>query len=245
MRSKIARRSGILLHPSSLPGPWGIGDLGPQAHAFVDFLADTHQQLWQVLPLGPTGDDGSPYSSFSSSAGNPLLISIEAMAEDGLGRASQSPGLPDAAPVIHREVRARKMAALEQALGSLDGATSARAEFERFCARARGVARRLRAVHGAEGGLSRPDVERVAVRTSPSGARRPWRRRARRCASASPSTSSRSSSSSSSGRGCATTRTARASASSATSRSTWPSTARTCGRTRATSRSIPRRVRRG
>jgi 4-alpha-glucanotransferase len=140
MRSKIARRSGILLHPSSLPGPWGIGDLGPQAHAFVDFLADTHQQLWQVLPLGPTGDDGSPYSSFSSSAGNPLLISIEAMAEDGLGRASKSPGLPDATPVVQREVRARKMAALEHALdslgslGSLGTASGAGADFEKFCA---------------------------------------------------------------------------------------------------------------
>ena len=77
MRSKLARRSGVLLHPTSFPGPWGIGDLGAAARRFVDFLGATHQQLWQLLPLGPTAEDGSPYSSFSSSAGNPLLISIE------------------------------------------------------------------------------------------------------------------------------------------------------------------------
>jgi len=77
VRSKVARRSGVLLHPSSFPGPWGIGDLGAPARAFIDFLGDSRQQLWQILPLGPTSDDGSPYSSFSSSAGNPLLISID------------------------------------------------------------------------------------------------------------------------------------------------------------------------
>ena len=66
MRSKVARRSGVLLHPSSFPGPWGIGDLGTAARSFIDFLGDTHQQLWQILPLGPTADDGSPYSSYSS-----------------------------------------------------------------------------------------------------------------------------------------------------------------------------------
>ena len=123
----------MLLHPSSLPGPWGIGDLGPHAHGFVDLLASTHQQLWQVLPLGPTGEDGSPYSSFSSSAGNPLLISVEAMAEDGTGPVVASPGLPETAPVVQREVRARKMAALERATQQLRHASPLRAEFEQFC----------------------------------------------------------------------------------------------------------------
>jgi 4-alpha-glucanotransferase len=134
MRSKIARRSGILLHPSSLPGTWGIGDLGAHAHALVDFLAATHQQLWQVLPLGPTNEEGSPYSSFSSSAGNPLLISVEAMAEDGIGASLPSPGLPEAAPVVQREVRARKMAAIENGLRSLSRSPRVRADFDRFCA---------------------------------------------------------------------------------------------------------------
>ena len=68
------RVSGILLHPTSLPGPYGIGDLGKHAYAFVDWLADAGQQLWQVLPLGPTGYGDSPYQCFSAFAGNPLLI---------------------------------------------------------------------------------------------------------------------------------------------------------------------------
>ena len=71
------RSSGVLLHPTSLPGPYGIGELGPQAIRFLDYLAGAHQQWWQVLPLGPTGYGDSPYQSFSSFAGNPLLISIQ------------------------------------------------------------------------------------------------------------------------------------------------------------------------
>ena len=69
------RTSGILLHPTSLPGPHGIGELGPEATAFLDFLQETGQGLWQVLPLGPTGYGDSPYQCFSAFAGNPLLVS--------------------------------------------------------------------------------------------------------------------------------------------------------------------------
>lgn len=71
------RTSGILLHPISLPGPYGIGDMGSEAQRFVDFLADAGQGLWQVLPLGPTGYGDSPYQCLSAFAGNPLLISPE------------------------------------------------------------------------------------------------------------------------------------------------------------------------
>ncbi len=78
------RRSGLLLHPTSLPGPFGIGDLGPRAHAFADFLGEAGQRVWQVLPLGPTGYGDSPYQSLGAWAGNPLLISPELLAEDGL-----------------------------------------------------------------------------------------------------------------------------------------------------------------
>lgn len=78
------RSSGILLHPSSLPGPWGIGDLGPEAFAFVDFLYATEQQLWEVLPLGPTGYGDSPYQSLSAFAGNPDLLSPDLLIADGL-----------------------------------------------------------------------------------------------------------------------------------------------------------------
>lgn len=70
------RAAGVLLHPSSLPGAGGIGDLGPEAHRFVDWLARTGMKIWQVLPLGPTGYGDSPYQCFSAFAGNPLLIHI-------------------------------------------------------------------------------------------------------------------------------------------------------------------------
>ncbi len=71
------RSSGVLLHPTSLPGPHGIGDFGPEAYRFVDFLHSAGQKLWQVLPLNPTGYADSPFQSFSASAGNVLLISLE------------------------------------------------------------------------------------------------------------------------------------------------------------------------
>src|SRR5580698_5880054 len=80
---KLARSSGVLLHPTSLPGRFGAGDLGPEAYRFADFLEAAGQRLWQVLPLGPTGYGDSPYQSFSTFAGNPLLVSLEKLMEDG------------------------------------------------------------------------------------------------------------------------------------------------------------------
>ena len=77
------RSAGILLHPTSLPSPGGIGDLGPEAYAFVDFLAAARQGLWQILPLSPPGLNNSPYSAISAFAGNPLLISLDRLAERG------------------------------------------------------------------------------------------------------------------------------------------------------------------
>ena len=81
---KFERASGILLHPTSLPGPYGIGDLGPAAYRWVDWLAGTGCKLWQVLPLGPTGYGDSPYQCFSAFAGNPYLISPEFLLHDNL-----------------------------------------------------------------------------------------------------------------------------------------------------------------
>ncbi len=80
------RGSGILLHITSLPSPYGIGDLGPDARGFVDFLAKTGQSYWQILPLNLTSPayGNSPYSSFSAFAGNSLLISPDLMAKEGL-----------------------------------------------------------------------------------------------------------------------------------------------------------------
>ncbi|HZI17419.1 MAG TPA: 4-alpha-glucanotransferase [Pyrinomonadaceae bacterium] len=81
---RLERSSGILLHPTSLPGRYGIGDLGPEAYRFVDFLSGAGQTFWQIMPLGPTGYGDSPYSSFSAFAGNALMVSPEALKGDGL-----------------------------------------------------------------------------------------------------------------------------------------------------------------
>ena len=78
------RESGILLHPTSLPGPHGIGDFGESAFRFVDWLERAGQHLWQLMPLGPTGFGDSPYASPSAFAGNPLLVSLAWLAGDGL-----------------------------------------------------------------------------------------------------------------------------------------------------------------
>jgi 4-alpha-glucanotransferase len=80
---RLPRAAGVLLHPTSLPGRHGIGDLGAEAHAFVDFLAATGQRWWQILPLGPTGYGNSPYQSTSSFAGNALLIDVDDLVRRG------------------------------------------------------------------------------------------------------------------------------------------------------------------
>jgi len=81
---RFPRSCGILLHPTSLPGRFGIGDFGYEARAFVDFLSETKQTIWQVLPLTPTGYGNSPYASYSAFAGNSYLISPELLHEKGL-----------------------------------------------------------------------------------------------------------------------------------------------------------------
>ena len=98
MSAVHGRASGVLLHPTSLPGPHGIGDMGQGALAFLDWLVEAGQSLWQVLPLGPTGYGDSPYASFSSFAVNPLLVSLEGLAALGLLTADDlrdAPQFPD------------------------------------------------------------------------------------------------------------------------------------------------------
>ena len=73
---RFDRESGILLHPTSLPSKYGIGELGSEAYGFVDFLVRSRQKLWQILPLGPVGYGESPYQCFSAFAGNTMVISI-------------------------------------------------------------------------------------------------------------------------------------------------------------------------
>ncbi len=95
---RFPRSSGILLHPTCLPGPDGIGDLGAEAFAFVDFLKDAGQKLWQVLPLNPTGYGDSPFQCFSAHAGNHLLISLDKLKEGGILEAADvaaAPSFPD------------------------------------------------------------------------------------------------------------------------------------------------------
>ena len=85
------RASGLLLHVTSLPSPYGIGDVGPAAIAWIDQLCGAGQSWWQALPLGPTGYGNSPYQSLSSFAGNGLLVSPDWLIEDGLLRKSECP----------------------------------------------------------------------------------------------------------------------------------------------------------
>jgi 4-alpha-glucanotransferase len=129
------RLTGILLHPSSLPSRGGIGDFGPAAYQFADFLAAAKQGFWQVLPLGPLGYGNSPYSSTSAFAGNPLLISLERLAERGWIGANQIQNLPqDSTAVDYDRVFARKMPLLFEAgrqfIKSASG--TARQRFEQF-----------------------------------------------------------------------------------------------------------------
>jgi 4-alpha-glucanotransferase len=114
------RRSGILLHPSSLPGPGGIGDIGG-AERFLDFLAAAGQTVWQVLPLVPTGYGDSPYQGLGAFAGNPLLVSLEALASEGwLAGAELAGGPKGGGPVDYGAVIPWKSAALAAAAASFE-----------------------------------------------------------------------------------------------------------------------------
>ncbi|MBF2002843.1 MAG: 4-alpha-glucanotransferase [Synechococcales cyanobacterium M58_A2018_015] len=129
------RASGILLHPTCLPSPFGIGDLGQSAYRFIDFLEQSGQRLWQVLPLGPTGYEHSPYiMNFSTFAGNPLLISLEQLAADGLLEEQSLTPLPETgdpayAKVNFAEVIPHKMHYLRQAFARFQPD----ARYEQFC----------------------------------------------------------------------------------------------------------------
>jgi 4-alpha-glucanotransferase len=136
------RTSGILLHPTSLPGPFGIGELGREAIAFLDFLQETGQGLWQVLPLGPTGYGDSPYQCFSAFAGNPLLVSLERLRDQGLVAASDLKKKPDfperevdfgAVIDFKRRLLTKAFAAFEK-----EAESSQRESLEAFCRRHHG-----------------------------------------------------------------------------------------------------------
>jgi 4-alpha-glucanotransferase len=135
---KFSRSSGILLHPTSLPGPFGIGDLGEEAYRFADFLVAAGQNLWQVLPLGHTGSGASPYSCTSSFAGNTLLISPEKLAAAGLLTKTDLM-MPPRFPVEQvdfEHVRQYKNMLLRKAFERFRkyGDEALRSSFEQFCA---------------------------------------------------------------------------------------------------------------
>jgi len=133
---KFERSGGILLHPTSLPGPYGIGDLGPQAYRFVDWLASSGCKLWQVLPLGPTGYGDSPYQCFSAFAGNPYLISFDALIEDRLLTPEDFAGMPsfDASRVDFGLLIPWKLGLLRKAFSRLSSAPETLlTEYKKFC----------------------------------------------------------------------------------------------------------------
>jgi len=127
----MPRSGGILLHPTSLPSPFGIGDLGPEAYKFVDFLAEAGQTLWQVLPLGPTGYGDSPYASYSAFAGNTLLVSPERLlAEDLLDSADLE--VQPVGPVDFGKAHQLKTDLLRRSYERFKS-TDLRSDFEKFC----------------------------------------------------------------------------------------------------------------
>jgi 4-alpha-glucanotransferase len=130
------RVSGVLLHVTSLPSYGGIGDFGPEAYAFVDFLAAAEQRIWQVLPLSPTGYGSSPYSALSAFAGNPILISLELLAEQGWIDPARIQNLPGhEGPADYARAYSEKLPLVEEAAANfLDRATpDQRLRFQKFC----------------------------------------------------------------------------------------------------------------
>src|SRR5262245_44490671 len=129
------RASGILLHVTFLPSPYGIGDLGPAALAWIDRLQDAGQSFWQALPLGPTGYGDSPYQALSSFAGNVLLISPDWLVEDERLRASDLAGRSFAATKVDFDaVKRFKYALLEAAFRNFNARAreDLRPEFDEF-----------------------------------------------------------------------------------------------------------------
>ena len=137
MQSHLRERaSGVLLHPTSLPGPHGCGDLGPQAHAFAQWLHDAGQRHWQMLPVGPLGYGNSPYSALSAFAGDPLLVSLDRLVEEGLLPRRALDGAPQFAPgrTDYAKARGWREQCLRIAFEAFSRRTSDHPAYQIFCA---------------------------------------------------------------------------------------------------------------
>ncbi len=138
----LPRQSGILLHPTSLPGSFGMGEIGHHARLFADALERMGQRLWQVLPVGPTGYGDSPYQSLSTFAGNPLLISFDLLAREGLLSRSQLARFPSfpADAVDYGPVIQARMSVLRSVCRAFDSRASQRKRraFRMFCEQQQG-----------------------------------------------------------------------------------------------------------
>jgi 4-alpha-glucanotransferase len=169
----LRRSSGILLHPTSLPGPFGIGDLGPAAYRWVETLAAMRQSWWQVLPLGPTGSGDSPYQSFSAFAGNINLLSPELLERDGLVSSSLWAGqqFPDDRVDFNRAAPFKK-ALLRAAWDAFRGGKAAafKEDFSDYCRAQAGWLRgyaTFMAIRESLGGASLPDWPADLLRRDP------------------------------------------------------------------------------
>ncbi len=135
---RLQRRAGILLHPTSLPSPFGIGDFGEEAFRFLHQLAEAGQTIWQMLPLGPAGYGNSPYAMFSAFAGNPLLISPEILVHNGLLSQQDLSGAPQFRDDIveYSRVSEFKLALLRKAYRNFaaNASPEVRHKFDQFCA---------------------------------------------------------------------------------------------------------------
>ena len=162
------RSSGILLHPTSLPGPFGIGDLGPEAYKFVDFLVQAGQSLWQVLPLGPTGYGDSPYACYSAFAGNTLLISPEQLLVEGLLDHSSLRSLWPSASSVSNSISTQRTQRATENAEKIDFGEVHKHKDQIYFAELTSVTRRLRTPHCAAPSKRLPNNKRTGSRITRS-----------------------------------------------------------------------------
>ncbi len=181
---KTPRLSGVLLHPTSLPGRYGIGDLGSEAYRFAHYLASSGIKIWQVLPLGPTGYGDSPYQCFSAFAGNPMLISLEMLVEEGLLGQEDLANTPAFSPdsVDYGAVIDFKIPLLKRAYSNFKRAAGTKGwdEFQEFCSKNRHWLEDyalFRAVKDAHGGVTWTKWDGPIARFEPEAVEY-WRERA-------------------------------------------------------------------